>query len=650
MLNRARYFGRATCFLIKKSLNNAAPLSLKPPRLTRTTPCLARLVLPPSSRLARTTPWLVSPAPPRLVSPASSRLVSPAPLCLVSPVPLCLVSPVPLCLARLVSPVPLSPAPPCLACATLPRLTRHSLPATMPTERIALVSPGKRTRNIEVQLPRTRSGVKAAAATGPDPDRSWDIVEYHHSAGGGTVGKRPRRAHRARIRRNLLAPTQDKLDDVLGSVRALTEKCEWLQTEIHVERRARHREVEWLQSEIHAERRARQREVDSERRDRQRETEQLHNRVVEMQSWRIREKERNISFDRVTEQYEVVDRCLRGFNDIIFDTQRTTNGIQVVLTQDEKVLLKYYGLNYITRLLWPPIDLEVDADQLRLRALNILNVEQQRLCYRLLELLDTVKGKHNDLHHPRPDRATAYSCLSNYLDPSQCEALDSFLEQNPRRLPMYEDLFEEDPDTLLFARRRDYVSVTDQPQVGRGRVHPTGRKWLSPLQAVSRTWGKSTPWVASDFPPVSGERKLPLEWASPPRSHPPAYSINPRARTIARDTLDIDVLVLDTFANEMFAHIDVFHARAWPFVSFANDAAPILSQYITAGRSCGMRISSRNPYIHNACFAPRERATYSASVVDSATVDCFFDTQETGPPDIMNTSPEVEQRVSRSEA
>jgi hypothetical protein len=40
--------------------------------------------------------------------------------------------------------------------------------------------------------------------------------------------------------------------------------------------------------------------------------------------------------------------------------------------------------------------------------------------------------------------------------------------------------------------------------------------------------------------------------------------------------------------------------------------------------------------------------TYSASIVNSATVACFLDNQETGPPDIMKTSPDVEQQVSNS--
>ena len=49
-----------------------------------------------------------------------------------------------------------------------------------------------------------------------------------------------------------------------------------------------------------------------------------------------------------------------------------------------------------------------------------------------------------------------------------------------------------------------------------------------------------------------------------------------------------------------------------------------------------------NIRIHRASLAACVAAIYSASVVDNAMIDCFFELQETAPPSIVKMYPEME--------
>ena len=62
---------------------------------------------------------------------------------------------------------------------------------------------------------------------------------------------------------------------------------------------------------------------------------------------------------------------------------------------------------------------------------------------------------------------------------------------------------------------------------------------------------------------------------------------------------------------------------------------------------CKSLISRRN---HTASWVAAQSAIYSASNVESATDGCFLLTQLIAPSDSINTFPEVDRRLSESEA
>lgn len=56
----------------------------------------------------------------------------------------------------------------------------------------------------------------------------------------------------------------------------------------------------------------------------------------------------------------------------------------------------------------------------------------------------------------------------------------------------------------------------------------------------------------------------------------------------------------------------------------------------------GMPNSFINVHIQSACCIVRLSAMYSASMLDKATVGCFFDVQDIGPPMAKKTIPDMD--------
>jgi len=73
-----------------------------------------------------------------------------------------------------------------------------------------------------------------------------------------------------------------------------------------------------------------------------------------------------------------------------------------------------------------------------------------------------------------------------------------------------------------------------------------------------------------------------------------------------------------------------------------TDIADWLLQYNVVGRASGQVTSARNVHIHITSFAAYMAVIYSASVVDSATSDCFFELQDTAPPSIVKMYLDIE--------
>ena len=66
------------------------------------------------------------------------------------------------------------------------------------------------------------------------------------------------------------------------------------------------------------------------------------------------------------------------------------------------------------------------------------------------------------------------------------------------------------------------------------------------------------------------------------------------------------------------------------------------SQWIGVGSLCLRPISSSKRRIHVICFAAWVSAVYSASVVDKATVPCFFELHAMQAPSMMHACPDMD--------
>src|SRR5882724_6514833 len=78
-------------------------------------------------------------------------------------------------------------------------------------------------------------------------------------------------------------------------------------------------------------------------------------------------------------------------------------------------------------------------------------------------------------------------------------------------------------------------------------------------------------------------------------------------------------------------HRSICFVLAWNWPSFDRAMADWLSQLSVIGEESGHVISPRNECNHRASFTVWVVATYSASVVDRATIDCFLELQLTAP-------------------
>jgi hypothetical protein len=112
---------------------------------------------------------------------------------------------------------------------------------------------------------------------------------------------------------------------------------------------------------------------------------------------------------------------------------------------------------------------------------------------------------------------------------------------------------------------------------------------------------------------------------------------------------DLNIPIGDAFADIMLANVDVFDASV-AFSILRERSGP----HVIAVEDCRLLLGHGElpqEAVHpHGLLRLRVNATYSASTVESATVACFFDDHDTGPPDIMKTLPDVERRVSKSPA
>ncbi|KAJ6470750.1 hypothetical protein C8R47DRAFT_1148167 [Mycena vitilis] len=161
----------------------------------------------------------------------------------------------------------------------------------------------------------------------------------------------------------------------------------------------------------------------------------------------------------VIELHETWSLTIQGYNDVIFDTERSpgAGARAVVLTPVEKEFLKGHECGYITRLFNPgtktiaaPQGANVrDEQAIREaakvaalnakivaaagKALNILEPVEQTLCRRAFYEYNQGRRARNRLQHPAPDTATAIQ-RAKFLPKALHDTLVSFLATNPQRI------------------------------------------------------------------------------------------------------------------------------------------------------------------------------------------------------------------------
>ncbi|KAJ7747690.1 hypothetical protein DFH07DRAFT_830997 [Mycena maculata] len=185
--------------------------------------------------------------------------------------------------------------------------------------------------------------------------------------------------------------------------------------------------------------------------------------MIAMQDRLIQITQATIHAAEINEKHEATDRCLRVFNDIIFDTSRPRSGGGRVLDTDRKRKLKNYGLGYITQLLDPPSSLPShkfplphNIEKMRTWALDILTREQQELCR---SLLIQFKAGRNAQQHPAPDTETALE-MTREAAGVHFALLEATLRSNPKRIKLQHE--PADVNLELFSPPGTYVPVAQQ--------------------------------------------------------------------------------------------------------------------------------------------------------------------------------------------
>ncbi|KAF8161825.1 hypothetical protein K438DRAFT_1985595 [Mycena galopus ATCC 62051] len=291
---------------------------------------------------------------------------------------------------------------------------------------VTLESPTSGRRSVQVRSPVGIATVRQAATTFLGHD-SWDITDLREE-GFDIIAARPNADVRPYERKKRLARLQDDTGTLISLVQNLRTEVNGLKLSNNL----------------------------------------LIQSTIELQTACLSDMELAITVADINEKHESTDRCLRSFNDIIFDVNRPprTEGSCQVMDESSKEKLENYGFTYITRLLDPSlflptkkINLPSDVANARTLALGILTNEELELCEALLKQFNEGRKIRNYQQHPIPDAETALE-RTRAAAGRNAEVLKKMLDTNPRRLQSTND----DPDEPreLFAPVGTYVSVAKQ--------------------------------------------------------------------------------------------------------------------------------------------------------------------------------------------
>ncbi|KAJ7685707.1 hypothetical protein DFH06DRAFT_49294 [Mycena polygramma] len=158
--------------------------------------------------------------------------------------------------------------------------------------------------------------------------------------------------------------------------------------------------------------------------------------TLDNQAELIRLKELEVASAIINEVHEVIDRCLRAFNDIMFDSKRTSGPLRK-MSNERRQRMKKHGLGYITYLLDPsslpkhhrPMNSQTQRDLSW--TIEILSKDELELCHALHDKWKEGRDARNVQQHPVPDIATALERSGSVAGRHQA-LLTTFLETDPR--------------------------------------------------------------------------------------------------------------------------------------------------------------------------------------------------------------------------
>ncbi|KAJ7736897.1 hypothetical protein B0H16DRAFT_1891847 [Mycena metata] len=272
-------------------------------------------------------------------------------------------------------------------------------------------------------------------------DTVWDLAETHRGNDGPTS---IRREERLGVRKTKVGEPYDQVVELIQSVHRLQKQVTCMQNEMQAMQNKQGKTqalgYHWI-------------------------TKYIMKRTISIHAELIKSKEKELAAAEVNEKYEATVRCLRAFNEIIFDVKREPTPPRTrILDEDRKWRLNSHGLTNIAGLLedrrksrrtsLPP---KINTD--RFWALDILTPDEQLLCRSLHAQWKTVRRQRNNRQHAILDIETALRRTEQAAG-EQFTVLEKMLATNPKRRKRENDKLGVRRE--LFARPGEYDAPVSQ--------------------------------------------------------------------------------------------------------------------------------------------------------------------------------------------
>ncbi|KAF7331175.1 hypothetical protein MSAN_02436100 [Mycena sanguinolenta] len=300
-----------------------------------------------------------------------------------------------------------------------------------------------RSRHSPRRLVRTRFNFAGQNQPHLNPGPSWDVVNMEHPPQPGQPVTEP-----------LMEAKEDraiKRDEFVGNLFEEGKQTREMLTSLmdrmeRMEAAAKEKDVESLRKEAAA----KKKDVDSLRKE-----VLVWRRLVATFEFLVAQKD-------VIELHESIDRCLRGYNDLIFDVKRVSSDDRpLVIQPSDKETLKDDEVEYITHLFKKLPNNKQSLRFARDAALDILTPGERNLCQVLVEARGEGREERNAFQHLQPDVATATKRLEVLFpqSPELYTILQNFLKLDPSRMRGDNEAGKPDVHFKLFARPGTYQPV-----------------------------------------------------------------------------------------------------------------------------------------------------------------------------------------------